>query len=152
MLTVSYSLLLMNCWDFCLLQGIPIESHPSKLVGSRGSKNRYFDFDKLAEVGTVFSHGIYIACSWLSMQFSAWFCANESDFIFLWQVTEVVTFNLNRIIDVNFYPVETARRSNMRHRPIGIGVQGLADTFILLGMAFDSAEVKSTSKLQSNYL
>lgn len=53
----------------------------------------------------------------------------------------MVTINLNKIIDVNYYPVETAKRSNMRHRPIGIGVQGLADTFILLGMPFDSPEV-----------
>ena len=53
----------------------------------------------------------------------------------------IVTSNLNKIIDVNYYPVETAKRSNLRHRPIGIGVQGLADTFILLGMAFDSPEV-----------
>lgn len=60
----------------------------------------------------------------------------------LGQVTEIVTTNLNKIIDVNYYPVETAQRSNLRHRPIGIGVQGLADTFILLGMAFDSPEVK----------
>ena len=52
-----------------------------------------------------------------------------------------MTTNLNKIIDVNYYPVETARRSNLRHRPIGIGVQGLADTFILLGMPFDSPEV-----------
>ena len=51
------------------------------------------------------------------------------------QVTAIVTTNLNKIINVNYYPVETARRSNLRHRPIGIGVQGLADTFILLGMA-----------------
>ena len=57
------------------------------------------------------------------------------------QITGIVTHNLNKIIDVNFYPVETARRSNMRHRPIGIGVQGLADAFILLGMPFDSEEV-----------
>ena len=58
------------------------------------------------------------------------------------QVTAIVTSNLNKIIDVNYYPVETAKRSNLRHRPIGLGVQGLADTFILLGMAFDSPEVK----------
>ncbi len=57
------------------------------------------------------------------------------------QITELVTRNLNRIIDVNYYPVETAKRSNLRHRPIGIGVQGLADAFILLGMPFDSTEV-----------
>lgn len=64
---------------------------------------------------------------------------------FVGQITAIVTTNLNRIIDVNYYPVETARRSNFRHRPIGIGVQGLADTFILLGMAFDSPEVILTS-------
>jgi ribonucleotide reductase alpha subunit len=57
------------------------------------------------------------------------------------QITELVTRNLNRIIDVNYYPVETAKRSNLRHRPIGIGVQGLADAFILLGLPFDSAKV-----------
>lgn len=57
------------------------------------------------------------------------------------QITTLVTRNLNRIIDVNYYPVETAKRSNLRHRPIGIGVQGLADAFILLGMPFDSDEV-----------
>ncbi|KAJ6805573.1 ribonucleoside-diphosphate reductase large subunit-like [Iris pallida] len=85
---------------------VPLESHPSKLVGSIGSKNRYFDFDKLAEV------------------------------------TSIVTTNLNKIIDVNYYPVETARQSNMRHRPIGIGVQGLADTFILLGMPFESPQAQ----------
>lgn len=45
---------------------------------------------------------------------------------------QVITRNLNKIIDVNFYPVEEAKRSNMRHRPIGIGVQGLADAFILM--------------------
>ncbi|XP_034915576.1 ribonucleoside-diphosphate reductase large subunit isoform X1 [Populus alba] len=90
--------------------GVPIESHPSKLVGSRGSNRRYFDFEKLAEV------------------------------------TGVVTVNLNKIIDVNYYPVETARRSNFRHRPIGIGVQGLADAFMLLGMAFDSPEAQKLNK------
>ncbi|XP_039044940.1 ribonucleoside-diphosphate reductase large subunit-like [Hibiscus syriacus] len=89
---------------------VPLESHPSRLVGSRGSHNRYFDFDKLAEV------------------------------------TEIVTRNLNKIIDVNYYPVETAKRSNLRHRPIGIGVQGLADTFILLGMTFDSPEAQQLNK------
>ena len=67
---------------------------------------------------------------------------SDLTFLLLGQVTAIVTENLNKIIDVNYYPVETARRSNLRHRPIGIGVQGLADTFILLGMPFDSMEVK----------
>ena len=53
-------------------------------------------------------------------------------------MVKVVTKNLNKVIDRNYYPVETARRSNMRHRPIGLGVQGLADVFALLRMPFDS--------------
>lgn len=81
-----------------------------KLVGSLDSANRFFDFDKLAEV------------------------------------TSVITRNLNKIIDINYYPVETARRSNIRHRPIGLGVQGLADTFIILGLPFDSEEAKQLNK------
>ena len=58
----------------------------------------------------------------------------------LHEVTKTVTKNLNRVIDRNFYPVETARRSNMKHRPIGLGVQGLADVFILCGLPFDCEE------------
>jgi len=81
-----------------------------KLVGSLDAPNRFFDFEKLAEV------------------------------------TAVVTKNLNRIIDINFYPVESAERSNLRHRPIGIGVQGLADAFILLGMPFDSDEAQQLNR------
>ena len=58
----------------------------------------------------------------------------------LHEVTKTVTKNLNRVIDRNFYPVESARRSNMKHRPIGLGVQGLADVFILCGLQFDCEE------------
>ena len=57
-------------------------------------------------------------------------------------VVKVVTKNLNRIIDVNYYPVPETERSNKRHRPIGIGVQGLADTFVLLRLPFESEEAK----------
>jgi len=64
----------------------------------------------------------------------------------LYEVTKVVTKNLNKIIDVNYYPVEEAKRSNMRHRPIGIGIQGLADAFILLRMPFDSDEATKLNK------
>ena len=62
------------------------------------------------------------------------------DYDKLHEVTKIVTKNLNRVIDRNFYPVETARRSNMKHRPIGLGVQGLADVFILCGLQFDCEE------------
>ncbi len=64
----------------------------------------------------------------------------------LFEVTYQATINLNRIIDGNYYPVEEARNSNLRHRPIGLGVQGLADAFILMRMPFDSAEAKQMNK------
>jgi len=64
------------------------------------------------------------------------------DYEKLHEITKIVTKNLNRVIDRNFYPVETARKSNMRHRPIGLGVQGLADVFIKCRLAFDSDEAK----------
>ena len=68
------------------------------------------------------------------------------DFQKLYEVTRVVTRNLNKVIDVNYYPVKEAENSNMRHRPIGIGVQGLADAFLKMGMPFDSAEAKQLNK------
>ncbi|MBB6324387.1 ribonucleoside-diphosphate reductase alpha chain [Algoriphagus iocasae] len=64
----------------------------------------------------------------------------------LYEITKVATRNLNKVIDVNYYPVEEARRSNFRHRPIGLGVQGLADTFIMLRMPFESAEAKGLNE------
>lgn len=64
------------------------------------------------------------------------------DFQKLREVVHVVTKNLNKIIEENFYPVPETRRSNMRHRPIGVGVQGLADAFILMRYPFDSADAK----------
>jgi ribonucleoside-diphosphate reductase alpha subunit len=60
----------------------------------------------------------------------------------LYEITKVATRNLNKVIDVNYYPVAEARNSNMRHRPIGLGVQGLADTLIMLRMPFDSEEAR----------
>jgi ribonucleoside-diphosphate reductase alpha subunit len=64
----------------------------------------------------------------------------------LYQITKVATRNLNKVIDVNYYPVKEARTSNMRHRPIGIGVQGLADTYAMLRMPFESPEAQQLNK------
>ena len=64
----------------------------------------------------------------------------------LYDVTYQVTKNLNRVIDVNYYPIIEARNSNMRHRPIGIGVQGMADLFALLGIPFTSDEAKQMNR------
>jgi ribonucleoside-diphosphate reductase alpha subunit len=68
------------------------------------------------------------------------------DYKKLHDVAKTVTYNLNRIIDVNYYPTEKTRRSNMRHRPIGIGVQGLADVFMLMNIPFISEEAKRINK------
>eukprot|EP01135_Chromosphaera_perkinsii_P009602 Nk52_evm52s1810 gene=Nk52_evmTU52s1810 len=68
------------------------------------------------------------------------------DFQKLYEVTKVVTKNLDTIIDVNFYPVKEAHNSNMRNRPIGLGVQGLADTFILMRYPFESQEAQELNK------
>jgi len=67
---------------------------------------------------------------------------HKFDYKKLHKVTKIITENLNKIIDVNFYPTEKTKRSNLNHRPIGIGVQGLADVFILLDLAFESVEAK----------
>jgi ribonucleoside-diphosphate reductase subunit M1 len=70
----------------------------------------------------------------------------EYDFEKLKAVTKTVTKNLNKIIDVNYYPVPEAKRSNMRHRPIGIGCQGLADAFIMMRLPYESDEAKLLNK------
>ena len=69
------------------------------------------------------------------------------DFDKLAHVTHVITRNLNRVIDRNYYPTEAARKSNVRHRPIAIGVQGLADVFMMLGLPFDSPAARELNKL-----
>ena len=68
------------------------------------------------------------------------------DFDYLHAVTKVVTTNLDKIIDVNFYPTPKTRRSNLLHRPIGIGIQGLADAFILMDIPYHSEEAKDINK------
>jgi ribonucleoside-diphosphate reductase alpha subunit len=68
------------------------------------------------------------------------------DFEKLHEVAKVITFNLNRIIDINYYPTPKTEVSNRRHRPIGIGVQGLADVFMMMNMSFTSAEAKELNR------
>merc|ERR1711971_632605 len=72
--------------------------------------------------------------------------AQTFDFNKLVEITSVVTKNLNRVIDANFYPVKEAEASNLRHRPIGIGVQGLADVFMLLKVPFDSERARQLNR------
>lgn len=64
----------------------------------------------------------------------------EFDYQKLIEVTKIITRNLNKVIDENYYPIPEAKTSNLKHRPIGIGVQGLADTFIKMGIAYEDEE------------
>ncbi|TGJ79702.1 hypothetical protein E0Z10_g9067 [Xylaria hypoxylon] len=87
-------------------------------------------------------------CNLASMALPAFVDYNSESYDFqkLHEVTRVVVHNLNRVIDANYYPVPEARNSNMRHRPIGLGVQGLADTFLALRMPFESPEARQLNK------
>jgi ribonucleoside-diphosphate reductase alpha subunit len=87
-------------------------------------------------------------CNLASIALSKFVDAETRNFDFdkLYEISRVVTRNLNKVIDINYYPVEEARNSNMRHRPIGIGVQGLADAFILMRFPFDSEEAKQLNR------
>uniref|UniRef100_A0A6C0DTU8 ribonucleoside-diphosphate reductase n=1 Tax=viral metagenome TaxID=1070528 RepID=A0A6C0DTU8_9ZZZZ len=71
----------------------------------------------------------------------------EFDYEKLHEVTKVVTNNLNNVIDINFYPTDKTKCSNFKHRPIGIGIQGLADSFIMMNIAYHSEEAKKVNKL-----
>merc|ERR1712046_471839 len=86
-------------------------------------------------------------CNLASIALSAFAKGVDSyDFDGLYNVTKVATRNLNKVIDRNYYPVEEARNSNMRHRPIGLGVQGLADAFLIMRLPFESEEAKKLNE------
>ena len=85
-------------------------------------------------------------CNLASIALPKFVSNGKFDFENLFEITRVVTRNLNKVIDINYYPIPEARNSNMRHRPIGLGVQGLADTFILMGLPFDSDDAKQLNK------
>ena len=85
-------------------------------------------------------------CNLASINLSRFVENNTFNFDKLYEITYIVTKNLNKVIDVNFYPVPEARNSNMRHRPVGLGVQGLADAFMMLRHAFDSEEARILNK------
>merc|ERR1712217_451588 len=80
-------------------------------------------------------------CNLASITLSAFASRKEGvefDFQGLYEVTKVATKNLNKVIDRNYYPIEETRRSNFRHRPIGLGVQGMADAFMMMRLPFES--------------
>ena len=85
-------------------------------------------------------------CNLASLALPRYVINGKFDHDKLYEVTYEATKNLNKIIDYNYYPVEEARNSNLRHRPIGLGVQGLADVFILLRLPFESEEARTLNK------
>ena len=85
-------------------------------------------------------------CNLASIALPAFIENNSFNYSKLHDVSRTVTYNLNKVIDINFYPTEKTKKSNFRHRPIGIGVQGLADVFFLLNIPFTSDEAKTINK------
>jgi len=85
-------------------------------------------------------------CNLASIALPSFVVNKTFDFVKLQQITELITYNLNRVIDINYYPTEKCRNSNQRHRPIGIGIQGLADVFMILGISFESEEAKTLNR------
>ena len=85
-------------------------------------------------------------CNLASLALPRFVQEGKFDFEKLYEVTYEATMNLNKIIDNNYYPIEEARNSNLRHRPIGLGVQGLADAFIMLRLPFESEYAKMLNK------
>lgn len=85
-------------------------------------------------------------CNLASIALPRFVVNGEFDHKKLYDVTRSATRNLNRVIDQNYYPVPEAKNSNMKHRPIGLGVQGLADTFVMLNMPFESDEARKLNK------
>jgi ribonucleoside-diphosphate reductase alpha subunit len=85
-------------------------------------------------------------CNLASLCLPTFVKGNQFDFGKLHEVARVVTRNLNRVIDRNYYPTEAARKSNMRHRPIAIGIQGLADVFMMLSLSFDEPRARELNK------
>ena len=86
-------------------------------------------------------------CNLASIGLSAFVREDKTfDFDKLHSVTKVVTNNLNKVIDINYYPTSKTKVSNLLHRPIGIGVQGLADTFMLMDIAYHSEKALQLNK------
>jgi ribonucleoside-diphosphate reductase alpha subunit len=101
-----------------------------------------------AEIIQVSEKDETAVCNLASISLSNFVKADKSfDYEMLHQVTKVVTSNLNKIIDINFYPTSKTRVSNLLHRPIGIGVQGLADAFALMDIAYHSESAKDVNKM-----
>ena len=117
-----------------------------KNIGTIKSSNLCCEIVEFTSPDEIAVCNLVSICLTMFVEYDEEKACNVFNFKELHKVSKIVCKNLNKVIDVNFYPVEKARRSNLKHRPIGIGVQGLADTFIKMRMPFDSPEAKLLNK------
>ncbi len=117
-----------------------------KNIGTIKSSNLCCEIVEFTSPDEIAVCNLVSICLSMFVEYDEEKACNVFNFKELHKVSKIVCKNLNKVIDVNFYPVEKARRSNLKHRPIGIGVQGLADTFIKMKMPFDSPEAKILNK------
>lgn len=116
------------------------EKSNQKNIGVIRSSNLCTEIMEFTNAGEV------AVCNLASLALPRYVAENGFDFQKLYEVTKIVTRNLNKVIDGNYYPVPETQNSNFRHRPIGLGVQGLADVFLLLRMPFESEEARQLNK------
>ncbi|CAI9686885.1 hypothetical protein EAVNVH72_03522 [Elizabethkingia anophelis] len=116
------------------------EKSNQKNIGVIRSSNLCTEIMEFTNAGEV------AVCNLASLALPRYVADNGFDFQKLYEVTRIVTRNLNKVIDGNYYPVPETQNSNFKHRPIGLGVQGLADVFLLLRMPFESEEARQLNK------
>ena len=122
------------------------EKSNQKNIGTIKSSNLCCEIVEFTSPDEIAVCNLVSICLPMFVEYDEEKACNVFNFDELHKVSKVVCKNLNKVIDTNYYPVEKARRSNLKHRPIGIGVQGLADTFIKMRFPFDSDEAKLLNK------
>ena len=122
------------------------EKSNQKNIGTIKSSNLCCEIVEFTSPDEIAVCNLVSICLPMFVEYDEEKTCNVFNFNELHKVSKIVCKNLNKVIDVNYYPVEKARRSNLKHRPIGIGVQGLADTFIKMRFPFDSDEAKLLNK------
>lgn len=141
-----------NLWNKILESqietGVPYICYKDSINKKSNQKNlgTIMNSNLCSEIAEYSDSTEYACCTLASLGLPAFIKDNEFDFHNLSNVVKTVVYNLNKIIDINKYPVPETEKSNKRHRPLGIGVQGLADVYMILKMSFDSPEAAQLNK------
>ena len=122
------------------------EKSNQKNIGTIKSSNLCCEIVEFTSPDEIAVCNLVSICLPMFVEYDEEKACNVYNFNKLHKISKIACKNLNKVIDVNYYPVEKARRSNLKHRPIGIGVQGLADTFIKMRLSFDSNEAQLLNK------